>query len=122
MGRPIVYLADTSALALLETLVRTNKTRIPSAYQLIEVQTPDDLAVAEWPIGQEVLDKELTRDWGDAFLDGMGSLLARVPSRVAPHASNFLLNPRHADFAGVRIVGSRRWLWDVRLFGHAPAR
>jgi len=43
------------------------------------------------------------------------SLLARVPSVVVPEEFNVLINPVHADIAGVEAEKVRKWLYDARL-------
>lgn len=117
IGQPIVYLADTSALAVLEALVRRSRTALPAPYQLLEIEAPDDLPTTEWPLGQDGRDKPLTTAWGDAFLRARSTALARVPSVIAPASWNYLLNPLHPDAARVRIIQAGRWPWDARLFG-----
>ncbi|PAX06709.1 RES family NAD+ phosphorylase [Sphingomonas lenta] len=116
-GRPIVYAADSSALALLEVLVHQHRAVRPAPYQLLEVEAPDDLAITDWPAGQDQHDAPFTADWGDAFLRAATTPLARVPSVIAPASWNYLLNPLHPDAARVRIVQAARWPWDARLFG-----
>lgn len=116
-GQPIVYIAGSSALALLEVLVQQARTVIPEPYQLLEVDVPDDLAVSDWPSEQDHYDRSLTGAWGDAFLRSGETPLARVPSVIAPVSWNYLLNPVHAEARHVRIVTASRWPWDTRLFG-----
>ncbi|WP_375404119.1 RES family NAD+ phosphorylase [uncultured Sphingomonas sp.] len=115
-GRPLVYLADTSALAILEVLVHQPRTVLPPPFQLLEIASPDELQVTHWPDNQHVLDRELTVDWGDAFVRAGETPLARVPSAIAPQSWNYLLNPLHADAAQVMVVNAGRWPWDARLF------
>ena len=116
LGRPIVYTAGSSALALLEVLVRQPRSSLPPPFQLIEIAVPDQLAVLEWPPGVPIADKAATIGWGDAFLRAAEAPLARVPSIVAPQSWNYLLNPLHPDASRIRVVAAGRWPWDVRLF------
>ena len=116
-GQPIVYIAGSSALALLEMLVHQAKTSIPEPYQLLEIGAPDDIATTDWPSEQNHQDIALTAAWGDAFLRAATTPLARVPSVVAPVSWNYLLNPLHPDATLVRVVEAQRWPWDQRLFG-----
>lgn len=119
---PIVYTANSSALAILEVLVRQPRTRLPPPFQLLEIEADDSLEVADWPTDQDIRDKELTASWGTAFLRSMAAPLARVPSVIAPEGWNYLLNPLHPDAAQVRVVRAGRWPWDARLFGREQAR
>lgn len=116
-GHPIVYAADSSALALLEVLVHQARAVRPAPYQLLEIDASDDVAVTVWPAEQDHHDAPLTADWGDAFLRAKKTPLARVPSAIAPASWNYLLNPLHADAARVQLVRAGRWPWDARLFG-----
>lgn len=115
-GRSIVYLADSSALAMLEMLVHLEVETLPPLFQLLKVSAPDDLAHDEWPKRHDPRDLAATRSWGDAWLKAGATPLARVPSIVAPHGVNWLFNPSHKDATQVRIEGSSRWPWDKRLF------
>lgn len=121
-GSPIVYIAESSALAILEVLVWQPRTALPSPYQLLEIEAPDDLEVVEWPADQDHRDRPLTAYWGDAFLRANQAPLARVPSAVAPRGWNYLLNPLHPDAGRVAVVNAGRWPWDARLFDRRPAR
>lgn len=118
-GRPIVYLADSSALAMLEMLVHLEIETLPPSFQLLKVGVPDGLDHALWPEGEDPRDAAATRAWGDAWLEAAATPLARVPSIVAPHGANWLLNPGHDAAARVRIEESSRWPWDERLFANS---
>lgn len=121
-GRPVVYTAESSALAILEVLVWRSRGVLPPPFQLLEIDAPDDVAVTHWPDDQNHRDKRLTADWGDAFLRAAATPLARVPSAVAPASWNYLLNPLHPDAARVELVRAGRWPWDARLFGTPSTR
>jgi RES domain-containing protein len=124
-GRPVVYLAEHSALALLEVIVHLeiDPEDLPKNYQLLEIEVADAVSVEEF--SKSDLDKQapgwefdarisrrLTTPW---FAEQRSALL-RVPSIVVPHASNFLLNPLHADAADVNIIATTRAEYDHRLF------
>lgn len=115
-GRPIVYTAESSALAMLEVLVHLEVEQLPPPFQLLRIETPDDLPFEAWPDGGDPRDAAATAAWGDAWLAAGGTALARVPSVVAPGGSNWLINPAHADARGIRMVAASRWPWDERLF------
>ena len=115
-GRPVVYMAETSALAMLEVLVGYEVAQIPATFQLLAIDTPDDLAITRWPADQDHHDPALTTAWGDAFLHTGDAAIARVPSVVAPYGWNCLLNPLHPDAARIRLLRAERYPWDTRLF------
>jgi RES domain-containing protein len=122
-GRLVVYLADCPAGALLERIVhlmdRNEDGILPRFYQLLRVSVPDELAIrplnvlapTDW---REHL--EFTRNLGDAWLASMETALARVPSAIAPHTWNYLLNPEHPDAKQVQIAEVVKERFDNRLF------
>jgi|HubBroStandDraft_6_1064221.scaffolds.fasta_scaffold472013_2 RES domain-containing protein len=125
-GRPAVYLAEHAALALLETLVHLeiDPEDLPSHYQLLTVDVPDDVAVedlAEAELAARIVDwrgapqetRKLTRAW---FRERRTALL-RVPSVIVPDAYNYLLNPLHPEAARSAVVARQAVQFDARLFG-----
>lgn len=113
-GRRIVYAAESSALAMLEVLVHLEVERLPAPFQLLKIEAPDG-PVAHWD-GTGVEDEAACRAWGDSWLEKARTLLAKVPSAVAPGSFNWLVNPAHPDAAAVKLLGASRWPWDRRLF------
>lgn len=114
-GRPIVYCADSSALAMLEVLVHLEVANMPPDFQLLKITAPDDAPSRSWSRPPTV-DERATARWGDAWLRGGGTVLARVPSIIAPGSFNWLINPLHADAEAIEVVARSRHPWDRRLF------
>ncbi len=48
------------------------------------------------------------------------SAILRVPSVVFGVERNVLLNPGHADFKRIKVVGTEPVRWDDRLFEEMP--
>jgi RES domain-containing protein len=117
-----VYLAESSSAALLETLVHLelDEKHRPESYQLLKVQADDAVEVER--IGLEVLPanwastENVTQSLGDEWLKRTTTALLQVPSAIAPETWNWLLNPRHKDASGVRILTADTHLYDWRLF------
>ena len=119
-GHPIVYLAETPAGALLEVLVHLelSESTLPRYYQLLRVSVAPGVLVEDLrvPIGESWKRRvSFTRTLGNAWLHGGRTPLARVPSAILPHTSNYLLNPAHAGAAGLQIIERRRARFDSRL-------
>jgi RES domain-containing protein len=120
MRRPLVYLADHPASALIEVLVHLEVDRddLPATYQLLAVDIPDSVPHAD----AEALppdwrsDGRITQQAGDDWLQAGATALLRVPSAIVPQAWNWLLNPRHSDAAQARVVEVTRVVFDPRLF------
>jgi RES domain-containing protein len=115
-GRPVVYLADHPALALLEVRVHLDLPYdlLPDDFFLLGVDLPD-----EPPEALTVLPADC-RAAGDAWLASRRSAVLRVPSVLVPHAANLLLNPRHARAAEARIATATPLAFDPRLWRGLP--
>lgn len=120
-SRPVVYLAESPAGALVEALVHVqagSAAELPKHYQLVEVALHDTVSSVDVPsklAGQWRDDVATTRTLGDAWLAGQSSLLLRVPSAVVGRSFNRLLNPQHAQAALCRVTSLARFPFDERL-------
>jgi len=116
----MVYTAQSSALALLETVVHIGK--IPArGFCMATIEIPDH-SIEHMP------PKQLPADWytnpppdylktiGDRFILSGKHLALRVPSVVMMEESNYLLNPSHPLFSKVKIIAQRAIRIDDRLF------
>jgi RES domain-containing protein len=118
-GKPIVYLADHPASALLEMLVHIDRDLIPASYRLLRVVVPDTLVIDR--IGADALASgwrahpAATRNIGDRWLDRSATVLLQVPSVIVPEVKNFVLNPAHPDAASITIAEIIEALFDPRL-------
>ena len=119
-GTPVVYCAASRALAVLEALVHLHRTSRLHDFRFVEVGfAPGDVETVE--LG------ELPADWraspAPAVLRGRGEAWARagrtpvlaVPSVVVPEERNYLLNPRHPGFDGLRRSAPVPFELDPRL-------
>jgi RES domain-containing protein len=107
--------------ALVETLVHLDidSEDTPDFYTLLKISVPDGLGIRSLdpPDGSEWKHNlELTRRIGDAWLASMETPLARVPSVIAPHTWNYLLNPLHQQAKQVEVAEVIRERFDNRLF------
>jgi RES domain-containing protein len=109
-GRPVVYLAEHPAGALLETLVHQeihSTADLPDTYRLLRVEVADDLTVAS--LDEAALPEDWRQDqaWtqacGTEWLESGSAALLRVPSVVMPFTHNYLYNPLHDNAAGLTI-------------------
>lgn len=112
-GLPIVYMANSSALAILEILVHLEVTIVPAPFQLLEIDIPDHVPV-DTCLG--LVSMEESSAIGSQWLLGGRNGLLIVSSAIAPRSYNLLLNPMHPDAREVTIVDQSRWPWDRRLF------
>ena len=126
-GRRVVYLADHPASALLEVMahLEIDAEDLPTHYQLLGLEVPDDIAITTIantelpdPWREQIA---LTRARGDDWLRAGATALLRVPSAIVPEAVNYLLNPTHADAARIGIASALRAPFDLRLMAFVKA-
>jgi len=108
-GRPVVYLADCPATALLEVLVHFELSldELPEAFTLLRVDLPQIASVrdARGSLPAQWSDEPATtRGIGDAWLKEAKTLLLQVPTVIVPHNCNYLFNPLHPDAAKVTLT------------------
>lgn len=117
-GRPIVYLAESPAAALLEVCVHTSANDVPPEFTLLRIEGPDfempTIRVEDLPEDWRTR-LEVTRDLGSAWLEGNEDVLLRVPSAIVPETMNYLLNPSHRRAAEFEITDSIAYPFDLRL-------
>lgn len=120
-GLSLLYTTESPALSLLEVLVHINPNRIPR-YYLVTIDVPDSLRsyrVDELPVtwratgtAQPLASQTFLLNW----LKEPDSLVMQVPSTIIPIMANYLINPRHELFANCRVVDSRLFDIDERLY------
>jgi RES domain-containing protein len=118
----MVYTAQTRALALLELAVHLDLTEdLPTDRYFVEIEIPDQLQISEikvedLPSGwNENPPNTQTRRIGDKFVADGHAVVLRVPSSIIPMEYNYLINPRHPDSAGIRVISSEELHFDPRL-------
>lgn len=111
-GHPVVYTAESAALAVLEVRVHLDLTYdlLPRDYVLMDIDG-DDLSVEDAPASP--IDTVL---FGDEWIASGRSCLLRVRSVIVQEATNVLINPRHSDIARVRVASMRSFAFDERLW------
>lgn len=120
-GHPIVYLAESAAGVLTETLVHLELdiAALPKSYRLLKAEAPDSMKIrtvtkAELPENW-IHELVITRTIGDQWLAERQTALLRVPSAIVPETFNVLLNPVHPEAAQVKVLWHQEYPWDNRL-------
>jgi RES domain-containing protein len=104
---------------MLEMLVQDEPLR--ARYMMIPAEIPADLTVAtiepeELPADwRDPAALEILRSLGTHWAADMTSAVLAVPSAVVPAENNYLLNPRHLDFARIEIGEPELLVTDLRL-------
>ncbi len=118
-GWEVVYTAQSQSLALLELMVQDDPLR--AHYVRIPAQLPVGLPetrieAAQLPEGWRTLGgRGAIQALGQAWLQEGTTAVLNVPSAVLPAERNFLLNPRHPDFARIAIGAPQSLQTDTRL-------
>ena len=119
---PVLYAAETRALACLETVVHLNAGGLPFNRYLVAVTIPDGVwAAAEQANaatsrsgGTEPAGR-VSISFGTGWLRSGRSALLVVPSVIIPEESNVRINPQHPDGSAITAAKVRKWLYDPRL-------
>jgi RES domain-containing protein len=119
-GVPMVYVAESQSLAVLEVLVHLDSPALLGKYVFLEVDFDASLVID--------LDRSsLPRNWqsdpapeavqaiGDQWVSSGDSAVLRVPSVFVSEESNFVLNPRHPDFGKIGVSRPQAFRFDPRL-------
>ncbi len=120
-GVPMVYASEHLSLAAFEVRVHIDRTRMRNLYKCFAFQFEERLMEA-FPMGA------LPKDWmqeppppslqalGDKWVKSGRSVILAVPSVVIRGELNFLINPKHSDFAKLKIEKPTDFAFDQRLF------
>jgi len=119
-GSPMVYTAGSAALAALEMLVHLGRGATLPAYVLIACSFDDTLVSrldrsrlpAHWRSYPAPPELQLL---GGKWLKRGTSPVLEVPSAVIPNEPNYMLNPRHRDFASITLSPPEPFEFDLRL-------
>jgi RES domain-containing protein len=121
-GNRLAYTSEHQSLAMLEYFVHLDPGDAPPDLVLITAELPDDLAAkviavddlpALWR--RSPAPAELTRI-GDEFVAEAKHCILVVPSALAPHENNWILNPQHREFRRVFVKGVEPLSYDPRMF------
>jgi len=120
VGTHMVYTAGSASLAMLESLVHFGG-RIVGDYCQLALEFPDELATVLDPKTlpgnwRESPAPDALKTFGNSFINEGKSAVLQVPSVLVPNESNFLLNPKHADFNKIRLLVKSKIRFDERLF------
>ena len=120
---PIVYCAESLALAVLETAAYVDSAGLPLNRFVIQIEVPDDV----WAKREDQPVSALPATWdaipagrasvslGSLWLGSLRSPILRVPSANVPEDMTTLINPKHPDASKIKAKAIRRFEYN-RLF------
>ncbi|MEO6490987.1 MAG: RES family NAD+ phosphorylase [Ferruginibacter sp.] len=120
LGLNAVYATENISLAILEMLVHVKAYRRPMDYHLLSINIPETIKA-------QLINKEkLKKNWkddlaysqfmGDQFLIANEFPILKVPSAIVEEENNYIINPKHADAPKIKILSSRFFQFDKRLY------
>ena len=114
----VIYAAEHYSTALLEKLVHSNTGKIPKNQQWIEITAPAGTTyeVVTTYSSLDWKDSDITKEFGDKWLEEKRSCILFVPSIVAPLDNNILINEFHPEFGNLETSLNQPVIWDRRLF------
>jgi RES domain-containing protein len=120
VGVAMVYASEHQSLAAMELRVHIDTTRKIKPYKCFAFHFDKDL-MDVFPVGglpkdwQQKPPPPSTQQIGDAWARAAGSTILAVPSVIIPNELNYLINPKHPDFAKIKIEKPTDFYFDPRL-------
>jgi RES domain-containing protein len=121
-GTRLAYTSEHQSLAMLEYFVHLDAGDAPPDLVLVTAEIPDDLPAKVFEVDdlpsswrRSPAPAELARI-GDEFVADAKHCVLVVPSALAPHENNWILNPQHRDFRKVVVDGVEPLSYDPRMF------
>jgi RES domain-containing protein len=118
-GIPLIYTAESVALAALEVLVRLTTPKLYSrvTYEIPDTASTEVLSLEELPPTWNLPYPNVwLLDFGKKWASERRSLVLKVPSAVVNGEGwNFLLNPLHPESATISILNIVPFFFDRRL-------
>jgi RES domain-containing protein len=121
-GVRLAYAAEHLSLAIVEYFVHIDPEDPPRDLVVVTADVPDGVPRVS------IAPRRLPRGWrqtpappalaaiGDEFVRRARAAVLTVPSVLAPSESNWLINPRHAACARIRVNPAETFQYDSRFF------
>jgi RES domain-containing protein len=122
VGVRLAYAAEHLSLAMIEYFVHIDPDDPPKDLVVVTADIPDGVSRTR------ISAKQLPANWrrtpappslaaiGDNFVSAAHATILLVPSALAPEEANWLINPRHRDFAKIRAHPPEAFRYDSRFF------
>ena len=120
-GTPVVYLADSLALAALEQFVHLGHAYAGLRFVFFHVAIPDEAVESVGPGDlppnwRTEPPPEETKDLGTAWTRRSRAAVLKVPSAIVPVEVNYVLNPLHPDAQRLRRSPPESFHFDPRMW------
>lgn len=128
VGTRVAYSSEHQSLAMLEYFVHLDPEDAPDDLVLVMADVPDGvsrrrLEVADLPANwREIPAPPGLAQIGDEFVKKGETCLLVVPSALAVHEDNWLINPQHAEFGKITVHAAEPLRYDPRMLQRTPRR
>lgn len=122
IGVELIYCAANRSLAMAEVAVHLSLSTLPDDYVMMTLFIPDDvsiikLSVVDLPKGwNNFPHPSATQAIGDKLVSANEYCILQIPSVVTKGDYNYLINPKHPDFARIKIIDISKFPFDKRIF------
>jgi len=122
VGVELIYTASNRSLAMAEVAVHFTLATLPADYVMVSLEIPDDIPYLQIEPGdlptnwKEFPHPSSTQIFGDTFVFENIFCILKIPSVVTQGDYNLLINPKHPDFAKIRIMRIEKFPFDKRIF------
>lgn len=127
-GVRLAYTSEHQSLAMLEYFVHLDLADAAGDLVLVMAEIPDDLPQ------ERIRADQLPSTWrefpaplelaevGDDFVRRGENCVLIVPSAVAPHDNNWVINPSHDEFRKIEVVEAEPLTYDSRMLSARRGR
>lgn len=121
-GVELIYTAANRSLAMAEVAVHFTLATLPGDYVMMTIFIPDDLSLQKLNISDLPADWNVfphptsTQPIGDKFVVDNKYCVLQIPSSVTLGDFNFLINPKHPEFARIKLTDTVNFPFDKRIF------
>ena len=117
----MIYAASSRSLACLENAVHRSQAGLSQLFSVIIIEIPDHLKIKTINLD------DLPEDWaeygqmyftqrlGEVWLRENKTAVLQVQSSIISEEVNYLINPAHKDFAQIKIINTKPFIFDKRL-------
>jgi RES domain-containing protein len=121
-GTRLAYCSQHVSLAMIEYLIHIDVDHPPKDLVLASAEIPEGVSRDFVPLAL------LPKDWrrtpappvlsaiGERFVQEGRAAILIVPSVLAPMESNWLINPKHPDFAKIKVRKAKLFYYDPRFY------
>ncbi len=115
-GMAVVYVSESRALAVLETLVHLTLEARTMRFILCAITLPPRPRLERLSASRRPPTLTASQAAGRAWMDAGSALALVVPSIIVPQETNYVLNVHHPQFAHIKLRKREPFSFDERVW------